>query len=37
MNSKFQKIQTGDKDGVIVTADPDNQRYLVDMPNSYDV
>lgn len=37
MSSKLQKIQTGDKDGVIVTADPDNQRYLVDMPNSYDI
>lgn len=37
MSNRTIKIQTGEKDGVTVTADPDNQRYLVDMPNSYDV
>lgn len=37
MSNRIEKIQIGEKDGVTVTADPDNQRYLVDMPNSYDV
>ena len=37
MTIKTIKIQTGELDGVNVIADPDNQRYLVDLPNSYDV
>lgn len=37
MSTKSITIQTGEKDGVNVTADPENQRYLVDLPNSYDV
>ena len=37
MTAKLQKIQTGENDDVIVTADTENQRYLVNMPNSYDV
>ena len=37
MSYKNTKLQTGEKDGVSVTADPDNQRYIIDMPNSYDI
>ena len=37
MITRANKIQTGELDGVTVIADPDNQRYLVDLPNSYDV
>lgn len=37
MNNSTIMIQTGEKDDVTVNEDLDNQRYLVDMPNSYDV
>jgi hypothetical protein len=37
MNSTKIKIQTGIKDDVTVIADLENQRYIVDMPNSYDI
>lgn len=37
MTTKPVKIQTGEKDDVSITADPENQRYIVNLPNSYDV
>ena len=37
MTTKSVKIQTGEKDDVSITDDPENQRYIVNLPNSYDV
>jgi len=37
MTTRTNKIQTEELDDVAVISDPNNQRYLVDLPNSYDV
>jgi len=36
-NTKTERVYVGEKDNVVVTADKDNARYVVDLPNSYDV
>jgi hypothetical protein len=34
---KTERVYVGDKDGVTVIPDKENNRYIVELPNSYDV
>lgn len=36
-NPRSEKINLGEKDGINVYADVENSRYIVELPNSYDV
>lgn len=36
-NQRAEKINVGEKDGINVMPDAENNRYLVELPNSYDV